>query len=82
MVYNFFDKKTFNTNKGVGIYSGVVSENEELAEELNKPIIRKFVKQKVHSPFIDNIWGAYLIKEFAFYCALMIFLVNMHGLFL
>ena len=82
IVYNFFDKKTFNTNKGVGIYFGVVSENEELAEELNKPIIRKLVKQKVHSPFIDNIWGAYLIKEFAFYCALMIFLVNMHGLFL
>ena len=23
-----------------------------------KPIIRKFNKRKVHSPFIDNIWGA------------------------
>ena len=23
-----------------------------------KPIIRKFKKIKVHSPFIDNIWGA------------------------
>ena len=31
---------------------------QELAEELNKPIIRKFVKRKVYSPFIDNIWGA------------------------
>ena len=32
--------------------------NQELAEELHKPIIRKFKKQKVHSPFIDNIWGS------------------------
>ena len=31
--------------------------NKELAEELHKPIIRKFSKRKVHSPFIDNIWG-------------------------
>ena len=30
--------------------------NKELAEELHKPIIRKFNKRKVHSPFIDNIW--------------------------
>ena len=34
--------------------------NKELAEELHKPIIRKFNKRKVHSPFIDNMWGAYL----------------------
>ena len=27
----------------------------QLADELHKPIIRKF---KVQSPFIDNIWGA------------------------
>ena len=27
-------------------------------EELHKPIIRKFEKRKVRSPFIDNIWGA------------------------
>ena len=24
---------------------------------MHKPIIRKFEKRKVHSPFIDNIWG-------------------------
>ena len=30
--------------------------NKELAEELHKPIIRKFKKTKVHSLFIDNIW--------------------------
>ena len=32
--------------------------NKESAEELHKPIIRKFQKRKVHSFFIDNIWGA------------------------
>ena len=43
--------------------------NKELAEELHKPIIRKFDNRKVHSPFTDNIWGAdladlQLISEF------------------
>ena len=40
-------------------------------EELHKPIIRKFNERKVHSPFIDNIWGAdlsdmQLISKFRF----------------
>ena len=29
--------------------------NKELAEELHKPIIRKFEKRKVHWTFIENI---------------------------
>ena len=32
--------------------------NQELAEQLYKPVIRKFEKRKVHFSFIDNIWGA------------------------
>ena len=28
---------------------------KEFAEELHKPIIRKFEKKNVNSPFIDNI---------------------------
>ena len=32
--------------------------NQPLAEELNKPIIRKFDKRKVYPSFKDNIWGA------------------------
>ena len=32
--------------------------NEQLAEELHKPIIRKFKKRKVYSEFKDNIWGS------------------------
>ena len=29
----------------------------QLADELHKPIIRKFGKRKVYSSFRDNIWG-------------------------
>ena len=32
--------------------------NKELAEEIDKPIIRKFDKRTLHSYFIDNIWDA------------------------
>ena len=53
MIYKFFDNKT----SGSGIKNENTS-NIELAEELYKPIIRKFEKRKVHSPFIDNILGA------------------------
>ena len=40
--------------KGSGISN---TENSELANELHKPIIRKFKKRKVYSSFKDNIWG-------------------------
>ena len=41
MVYKFFDKKS----KG----SGIINEsNYQLANELHKPVIRKFKKRKVH----------------------------------
>ena len=52
MVYKFFDKKT----EGSVIKS--IPQNEQLAEELHKPIIKMFKKRKVHSAFKDNIWGA------------------------
>ena len=51
MVYNFFDKKT----KGSRIVNN--KENIQLADKLQKPIIRKFKKRKVYSGFKDNIWG-------------------------
>ena len=54
-VYKVFDKKT----SGRGIKNENIS-NKELAEELHKPINRNFNKKKVHSPLIDNIWGAAL----------------------
>ena len=31
--------------------------NYELANEVHKPIIRKFKKRNAHSSFRDNIWG-------------------------
>ena len=34
-----------------------LKKNQQLANELHKPIIRKFKKRKVYSSFKDNIWG-------------------------
>ena len=51
MVYKFFDKKS----KGSGI-KNEIKENQQLANELHKPTIRKFKKRKVYSSFKDNIW--------------------------
>ena len=104
MVYQFVDKissgraatlarsntlATRATRKKSAIKNENISK-KELAEELNKPIIRKFEKRKVHSSFIDNIWGAdltdmhliNLIKDARFYYLLLTFTVKMHGLFL
>ena len=52
MVYKFFDKKS--------VGSGINKEKSRpliLADELHKPVIRKFKKRKVYSQFKDNIWG-------------------------
>ena len=52
MIYNFFDKKT-GSGKSV---------NEELAQELRKPVIIKFKTRKVYSRFKDHIWAADLAE--------------------
>ena len=52
MIYKFFDKKS----QGSGISSN--KENIQLADELHKPIIRKFKKRKVYSSFRDDLRGA------------------------
>ena len=50
LVYRFFDK----TSSG----NSIVNEpNYQLANELHKPIMRKFKKRKVYSSFRDNIWA-------------------------
>ena len=46
MVYKFFDRKSI----GSGINSSLI-----LADELHKPVIKKFYKRKVYSQFKDNI---------------------------
>ena len=43
MVYNFFDKKFSG-----GTVKNEIIFNKQLAKELQKPIIRKFKKRKVH----------------------------------
>ena len=50
MMYKFFDKKTMG--------SGLAEPSLKLADELHKPIIRKFNKRKVYSSFKNNIWVA------------------------
>ena len=53
MTYKFFDEKS----KGNGV-NVEVRHNEQLAEELHKPIIRNFKKSTVYSRSRDYIWGA------------------------
>ena len=88
---DFLIKKTAG-RRGINMNAN----NEKLTEELHKPIIKKFKKRTVYSRFKDNIWVADLAdmqliskfnKRFRLcvivpYCALLIFLVNMLGLFL
>ena len=52
MVYKLFEKKS----KGTGI-KNELKQNQQLINELHKPIIRKFKEQKVYSSFKENIWG-------------------------
>ena len=53
MLINSFDKKISDG----AVKIEIMSNKELLAQELDKPIIRKFEKRKVHSSFIDNIGG-------------------------
>ena len=56
MVYKFFDKKS--TGSGFKKLKNTTKPSSSiLADELHKPIIRKFNKKKVYSQFTDNIWG-------------------------
>ena len=55
MVYMFFDKKT-RSGAIVTSTSGI-NVNEQLAEELHKPVIKKFKRKKDYARFKDNIWA-------------------------
>ena len=46
----------YKKTSGGTVRNEIIS-NNELAEKLHKPVIRKFEKRKVHSPCIDIIWG-------------------------
>ena len=60
MVYKLFDKKSQGSGRPLSSASQLANnmENIQLANELHKPIIKKFKKKKVYSSFRDNIWGA------------------------
>ena len=81
MIYTFFDEKT----SGQTDKSEIIS-NKASAEDLYKPIIKKFEKRKVRSSFTDNIWGAdladmQLLNKFnkGNLNLSLIFIANMHG---
>ena len=68
MVYKFFDKKSIGSGtakpsslerivKDTAKPSSVERSSSILADELHKPVIKKFNKRKVYSQFKDNIWG-------------------------
>ena len=65
MVYKFFDKKStagpsYLERIGSGfkkLKNTTKSSSSILADELHKPIIKKFDKRKVYPQFKDNIWG-------------------------
>ena len=48
MVYKFFDKKS-KGSCAKHVNTKLAPQNQQLAEELHKPIIRKFEKRKVHA---------------------------------
>ena len=57
MVYKFFDSKVSGSG-AKHVNTKLTPQNQQLAEELHKPIIRKFEKRNVDAAFKDNIWGA------------------------
>ena len=50
----YFDKTFCAAHKGTGINF----ENQQLAEELHKPLTTTIKKRKVNLSFKDNIWSA------------------------
>ena len=64
MVYKFFDRKSKAEPSSLEcsakhvMGSGIKKDSSLiLADELQKPVIKKFNKRKVYSQFKDNIWG-------------------------
>ena len=88
MVYKFFDSKVASPDKKSVVNIKITPQNEQLAEELHKPIIRKFKKRKVCSTIIFegvNLADMQLLSKYnkGIRCLLCVieFLVNMLGLF-
>ena len=69
MVHTCFDKKLSSANTSTKRWNKLagstvkieIMSNHDLAEQLHKPIIRKFEKTIIHASFVDNFWGARLL---------------------
>ena len=57
MIYKFFDKKSTAEPSSLERTGSGFKSSSILADELHKPVIKKFDKRKVYSQFKDNIWG-------------------------
>ena len=59
MVYKFFHKKATAEPSAKHVMGCGIKKDSSLilADELHKPVIKKFNKRKVYSQFKDNIWG-------------------------
>ena len=59
MVYKFFDKKATAEPSAKRVMGSGIKKDKSLilADELHKPVIKKFNKRKVYSQFKDNICG-------------------------
>ena len=55
MVYNFFDKTSMGSGIATARPSALARSSSILADELHKPIIKKFEKRKVYSQFKEYI---------------------------
>ena len=60
MVYTFFDQKTGSL--AIATSNAGVCVNEQLAEQLHKPVIKKFKRREVYAGFKENIWAADLAE--------------------
>ena len=92
MIYNFFDNKSSSGNASGGAVKSQIMLNQQLEEEIIKPIKKKREKYKVYSSFKDNICGCDLANmqllrkynkrtRFFYYVPFRV-LGNMQGLFL
>ena len=55
--------KLFGKKTAGGAVKNENMSNKELAEELQKHIVIKFEKRKVHSSFMKNIWGCWSCRD-------------------
>ena len=54
MVYKFFDKKPSDCR-----VNNEIKQNQQLAEELRRLIIKKLKRRRVYPSFKGNIWGCW-----------------------